>query len=169
MNEIIKQNHSFNNHVELRRELINYMFLDRDSNGLRYWKSHHILKLRVESENLHIDTLAQKPGEEFIINKKIILKTTGKEIGSIRLELGVHDPKSILISDFRMQTEYLDYKNEVIEEISKIARRQGIETLVVIVHDQDELSFWMNQNFIVDNSKSDLEKTIILKKQIIEI
>jgi len=78
--------------------------------------------------------------------------------------------KDIIITESDEEIlEYLDYKNEVIEEISKIARRQGIETLVVIVHDQDELSFWMNQNFIVDNSKSDLEKTIILKKQIIEI
>ena len=38
VNEIIKSNHTFNDHPLLRRELFDRGFLDRTPNGMKYWK-----------------------------------------------------------------------------------------------------------------------------------
>ncbi len=39
VNEILRANHTFNDHQLLRRELFEKGFLDRTLNGAKYWKS----------------------------------------------------------------------------------------------------------------------------------
>jgi hypothetical protein len=39
ISEIIKQNHTFNDHPMLRRELVNRKLLERTPNGAKYWRS----------------------------------------------------------------------------------------------------------------------------------
>jgi len=38
VSEIIKANHTFNDHPMLRRELVNRKLLDRTPNGAKYWR-----------------------------------------------------------------------------------------------------------------------------------
>ncbi|WP_187355321.1 DUF2087 domain-containing protein [Paenibacillus tengchongensis] len=38
VNEIIKQNHTYNDHCYLRRELVDYHVLERTGDGRVYWK-----------------------------------------------------------------------------------------------------------------------------------
>ncbi|MNT45574.1 hypothetical protein D3C72_1821680 [compost metagenome] len=38
INEIIKENHTFNDHCFLRRELVDNRLLGRTSDGSKYWK-----------------------------------------------------------------------------------------------------------------------------------
>lgn len=38
VNEIIKDNHTFNDHCFLRRELVDFRLLGRTDDGSRYWK-----------------------------------------------------------------------------------------------------------------------------------
>lgn len=145
INEIIKLHHSFNNHVELRRSLIDYRFFHRDRYCRNYWKGHRELEAKIKTANLSLENelLEDNQTASFRISKKIFLASAQQEIGSIRLELGIPDDKTVLIA--RLQIEDPEYKAEVISEISKRAGRQGIEYLMV--ETEELLECWAAQGF----------------------